>query len=684
MSIALTASLAAGAISLIPTPSHAFCGFYVAGADAELFNDATVVVLMRDGKRTVLSMQNAYRGPPEAFAMVVPVPVVLSEDDVKVLRPELFDRVETLSSPRLVEYWEQDPCGDGYGVAGLGLIGTGRGGGGTGSGYGFGGVPTVTVEAEFEVGEYEVVILSATESTGLDTWLRDNGYSIPAGAEPVLRPYVEAGSKFFVAKVDPARVQFDDQGRAMLSPLRMHYDSEEFSLPVRLGLINAPEGGKQDLIVHILAPRTRYELANYPNAFIPTNLDVKAETAERFGEFYVSLFDHTLEKNPGAVITEYAWSAGSCDPCPGPEAALTSKELLELGGDVLDSQSRALRADARPSMTVRPASKGVEADAGVDPMVVRRIVRAHARELESCRESVAAKVPPGAEFSGTLDLEFTVESSGKVGDVHLAEGGVDNQPLRDCLSGRMRRLKFPKPKGKGPATVRLPLVLRETEASAMSFSPTAASKFVLTRLHARYDGKGLGEDLVFESAGPVTGGREWMDMDGEIEQGAKVGDAYGVNNFQGRYVIRHEWTGAIECEEPHRGWWGGPPEGAQDEPKVAKQLATTTRGASLGSFVTAASVETLGVEASAASPKPEAQADAAEDKDGEAEKAEGAPEKAAEAKEAPAKDAPGSCACASSKGDLAGRGALDLGAALSILGLSLGLRRRRRVRVTSG
>jgi MYXO-CTERM domain-containing protein len=32
-----------------------------------------------------------------------------------------------------------------------------------------------------------------------------------------------------------------------------------------------------------------------------------------------------------------------------------------------------------------------------------------------------------------------------------------------------------------------------------------------------------------------------------------------VNNFQGRYAILHKWEGAIECESPNRGRWGGPP-----------------------------------------------------------------------------------------------------------------------------
>ena len=88
----------------------AFCGFYVAGGDQQMFNDATQVVLMRKGTRTVLAMQNNYEGPPERFALVVPVPAVLQKDNVKRLPRDLFTKLEQLDAPRLVEYWEQDPC----------------------------------------------------------------------------------------------------------------------------------------------------------------------------------------------------------------------------------------------------------------------------------------------------------------------------------------------------------------------------------------------------------------------------------------------------------------------------------------------------------------------------------------------------------------------------------------------
>jgi hypothetical protein len=328
--------------SLFAMEARAFCGFYVAGGGAELFNNATQVALMRDGTRTVLSMQNNYQGPPEDFALVIPVPVVLQKDNVKTLPREVFDRLDKLAAPRLVEYWEEDPCAARRRVReeevekkSMRFKGDAPGGGGH-----FG----VTIEAQFVVGEYEVVILSAKDALGLDSWLKANKYKIPDGAEPLFRPYIQQGMKFFVAKVDVKKVTFKD-GMAMLSPLRFHYDTEKFELPIRLGLINAKD--KQDLIVHILARNQRYEVANYPNATIPTNIDLVPSAKGEFPYFYVSLFDQTLKKNPRAVITEYAWQASSCDPCP--TTPLNEADTKLLGSDVLPQLKDREKAQWDPS-----------------------------------------------------------------------------------------------------------------------------------------------------------------------------------------------------------------------------------------------------------------------------------------------------------------------------------------------
>ena len=337
-SIVVACAVAAGTYA-VPRAADAFCGFYVGGADTELYNNATVVVLMRDGTRTVLSMENNYEGPPENFAMVVPVPVVLSKTDVKTLDPGIFDRVDAQAAPRLVEYWEQDPCYREepimYDMAPpMPDMVKSKKRSRVRNDHDLG----VKIEAQFEVGEYEIVILSAKDSLGLDTWLRREKYAIPQGAQKALRPYVQSGMKFFVAKVNVDKASYAN-GQAVLSPLRFHYDSKRFALPVRLGLLNS--SGTQDLLIHVLARGVRYEVANYENVAIPTNLDVVEEARSQFGSFYAALFDRLLERNPGSVVTEYAWGAGSCDPCP--TDVLSAAELTTLGADVLPTYERALR-----------------------------------------------------------------------------------------------------------------------------------------------------------------------------------------------------------------------------------------------------------------------------------------------------------------------------------------------------
>src|SRR4051812_46868232 len=202
----------AGLIAVAPGSAHAFCGFFVAGSGAKLTNNASQVVLMRKGNRTVMTMSNNYQGPPENFAMVVPVPVVLHKEDVKTLPADVFDRVDSLSAPRLVEYWEQDPCApQAEGTMSLHTIGRGAGGAGKMGKHG-GKDLGVTIEAQFVAGEYQILILSARESGGLETWLRQEKYSIPPGAADALAPYVRDKSKFFVAKVDIKKVKRDAQG----------------------------------------------------------------------------------------------------------------------------------------------------------------------------------------------------------------------------------------------------------------------------------------------------------------------------------------------------------------------------------------------------------------------------------------------------------------------------------------
>ncbi len=317
-------------------PAHAFCGFYVAKADTDLFNDASKVVLARDGERTVITMASDFRGDVSEFAMVVPVVDIPEEGQIHVANPGLIDHIDAYTAPRLVEYHDENPC---YKIEYYRSI--------------KGGAPMtmasppppmmeaedlgVTIEAQYEVGEYDILILSAEESDGLIKWLNGNGYKIPDGAEETVGAYLKRDMKFFVAKVNLER----HDGSAMLRPIQVAYEDEDFMLPIRLGTLNAD--GKQELFVFAMTPKGRVETKNYKTEKLPSDMDVPIYIKDEFGEFYKDMFTHQVEKAGGtSVFMEYAWDMNWCDPCAA--EPLSRSELQELGvmwlGDEIAPQNR--------------------------------------------------------------------------------------------------------------------------------------------------------------------------------------------------------------------------------------------------------------------------------------------------------------------------------------------------------
>lgn len=298
--------------------AQAFCGFYVAGAGAEIFNQASQVILVRDGLKTVLTMQNDFKGDVTQFAMVVPVPTVLQRDQIRIADPNIFAYLDQYSSPRLAEYYDENPCYDRYRYyeSSKSTVATPSSAGAASDDYQKKDYK-VTIEAQYSVGEYDILILSAKESGGLESWLKDNGYHIPEGAQRVLRPYIENKLKFFVVKVNLEKQQ--KQGFTALRPLQISYEHERFMLPIRLGMANATD--YQDLIVYAFTRTGRVECSNYRTSMIPTNKDVPLRVKDNFGPFYKAVFDKAWRtEGRTAVMLEYAWDLGSqnyvkCDPC---------------------------------------------------------------------------------------------------------------------------------------------------------------------------------------------------------------------------------------------------------------------------------------------------------------------------------------------------------------------------------
>ncbi len=302
----------------------AFCGFYVAKADTKLYNQASQVVIARNGDRNILTMANDYQGEVKDFALVVPVPVVLEKEQVNVTDSKIIERLDGFSAPRLVEYFDENPCNS------LRLLAPSKPSGD---------VSTlddrnrqddealgVTIEAQFTVGEYDILILSAKESNGLETWLKQNDYQIPSGASRLLQTYIRQGMKFFVAKVNLA--EFEKAGYQFLRPLQMAYESPRFMLPIRLGMINGKSA--QDLVIYILSPEGQAEITNYRTVKVPSDSEIPLFVKSEFGDFYKSMFQKAYEREGKKVaFMEYAWNMAWCDPCAA--EPLSNEELKKAG-----------------------------------------------------------------------------------------------------------------------------------------------------------------------------------------------------------------------------------------------------------------------------------------------------------------------------------------------------------------
>ena len=326
-----TKHLAAAALSLIvvcvfPVAKLlAFCGFYAAKADAQLFNKASKVVIAHDGDKNVVTMASDYQGDPREFAVVIPVPTVITKPQVHVTENALIDHLDAYTAPRLVEYFDEDPCAPRRAYEGpmaRMALSANSVGGGKRSADALG----VKIEAQYTVGEYDILILSATQSTGLQTWLSQEGYKIPAGAADVLGSYIKQGMKFFVAKVN---LQEQERlGFHFLRPIQVAYESPKFMLPIRLGTVNA--NGPQELFVFTLSPKGRAETTNYRTVKIPSGLDVPLYTKRDFGPFYKAMFDTQVGKEGmRTVFLEYSWNLGFCDPCSADP--IPNDKLIELG-----------------------------------------------------------------------------------------------------------------------------------------------------------------------------------------------------------------------------------------------------------------------------------------------------------------------------------------------------------------
>jgi hypothetical protein len=459
----------------------AFPGF-MAGKSKPPIVHSTHVSMMKKGPVTVVSVMPDYQGSLEPFAVVLAVPADAGPEHVITLKREFIDRLDMLSAPRFHEFWEQDPCDQGpveqewqrdLRVKGVGFLG-----GGPIDGPGARKVDKelmLDTQAKQKEGEYKITVLEPGASP--IEWLKSHGYSPPPRSPEAVAPYLGQGMRFVIAEVDVKRIELVGGDRAQLSPIRFYTEQTYDTLPSRLGLLNAPQNDKQEIVVYVLDQEKRFQTTNYTNVFPPTNVEVDFEVKERVGEFYNALYDIILAKTPEAFLLEYAWSADGCgQPCA--TEPLVISEILSLGADVFE-------------LSVPEEEKNPE--------------------------------PP----------ELTKEE-------------------KESYKEEWKELKPKERKEKQK------ILEEDRKRVAVVKALVARNKFILTRLHYRYDDKTLGRDPKFAPAPGAVEAGVALPKGEKREATLETKDAQ-EHRLQTRYNNFHNWKPVIKCQSPDRFRWGKSP-----------------------------------------------------------------------------------------------------------------------------
>lgn len=340
------ATVVAGLLLLVlATPARAFPGVCLGKDGAACLVHTTHVVVLRDRGTTVVTVMADYEGPLAPFVFLLPVPSDVNPERVQTIKRGIVGRLEQISAPRFLTFYEQDPCHPGPVEQAWEerILASGRG---------FltpAWVPPLSsadhepseprvskdpvlkgVESEFR---YQV--LATTEPSELLRVLAERGYRLSEPALRALTPHLRAGRRLLLAEAMPDRAELLGDRRIQLGGIRYWSRQPLTTIPSRLGLLNAR--GLQDLFVYVLDREHRYQVRGYQNRIPPSNLEIDADRLPGVAPLYDALFELLRARSPRAFITEFAWSMAGCgQPCP--DEPLEARELLSLGGDVIGTE----------------------------------------------------------------------------------------------------------------------------------------------------------------------------------------------------------------------------------------------------------------------------------------------------------------------------------------------------------
>ena len=91
--------------------------------------------------------------------------------------------------------------------------------------------------------------------------------------------------------------------------------------------------------------------------------------------------------------------------------------------------------------------------------VIAGIVHRHENEIRYCYEAELNKHP---DLYGKVSVAWTIDGTGDVSEANVNETTMNDTSVGNCMATKIRRWKFPEPKGGGQVFVTYPWVFKSS------------------------------------------------------------------------------------------------------------------------------------------------------------------------------------------------------------------------------
>ena len=230
----------------VSSASACVCGVITPGSDAKAKVSGTEAIVRWDGNREVIDLAIDIDSDAATAGLVFPTPRPAT---VTAGDPDLFDAVREQAQPDVTvvdDWW-------GFGVEGESPE-----------------QEEPVVLDTVRIGKLTATTLEASDTPGLNAWLKRNDYSISNAARDALRTYVTKGWSFVAVKLTDAPKKGETEPAALrgaLEPVSISFSSSELVYPMRVsGISQSP----QDLRLYVFDDH-RVQLSQYDSPSKPVN-----------------------------------------------------------------------------------------------------------------------------------------------------------------------------------------------------------------------------------------------------------------------------------------------------------------------------------------------------------------------------------------------------------------------------